>query len=181
MAINPIHLAGEVITKLNAIEWDSGNDFFPPTSFQISNINSGTGATNVIPEVAEMVFNFRFSTETTAEIIQERVEATIQSVLAESGATYQSQWRLSGNPFLTSEGQLVSACQQAIHDVLQIQTELSTGGGTSDGRFIATTGAQVVEFGPVNASIHQINEHIEIASLEKLSQSYHAILRNLLT
>lgn len=180
LALNPIHIAGEVVSRLTAIEWDSGNDYFPPTSFQLSNINSGTGATNVIPEDAHLVFNFRFSTETTAEDIQQRVEETIQNVIKDTDARCDFNWRLSGNPFITGEGELVSACQHAIKSTLGIDTELSTGGGTSDGRFIAPTGAQVVELGPINASIHQINEHILIEDIEKLSKTYENVLSNLL-
>ena len=180
LALNPIHIAGDVIAQLTAIEWDSGNDYFPPTSFQISNINSGTGATNVIPEDAHLIFNFRFSTETTAEKIQQHVEATIQGIIQDSDAHCDFNWRLSGNPFITGEGELVSACQQAIQSTLGITTKLSTGGGTSDGRFIAPTGAQVVELGPINASIHQINEHVLIEDIEKLSEAYKEVMANLL-
>lgn len=180
LAINPIHIAGEVVSRLNAIEWDKGNDYFPPTSFQISNINSGTGATNVIPEDAKLIFNFRFSTETNAKTIETTVESIINETLANTGACHKSKWHLSGNPFITGEGNLVNACQTAIHSTLGITTELSTGGGTSDGRFIAPTGAQVVELGPINASIHQIDEHVNVADIEPLSQTYTAILKELL-
>lgn len=181
LALNPIHIAGEVVTQLTAIEWDSGNEYFPPTSFQISNINSGTGATNVIPEDAHLIFNFRFSTETTSEEIQQQVEATVNDIIKDSDARCEFNWRLSGNPFITGEGELVTACQKAIQSTLGIETILSTGGGTSDGRFIAPTGAQVVELGPINASIHQINENVLIEDLEKLSKTYQAVMSNLLT
>ncbi len=179
LAINPIHLAGDVITQLTALELDKGNEYFPPTSFQISNINSGTGATNVIPEDAELIFNFRFSTETTSEEIQQRVEEIVQQALESTDASYQFDWKLSGNPFITGEGDLVAACKSAIKSTLNIETELSTSGGTSDGRFIAPTGAQVVELGPINASIHQIDEHVLIEDIEKLADTYQAVLSNL--
>lgn len=181
LAINPIHITGQIITQLNDIEWDLGNDYFPPTSFQISNINSGTGATNVIPESAHLIFNFRFSTETNAEKIQHRVETTVQDIIKNTDAHCDYHWHLSGNPFITNKGELINACQTAIQSTLGIETKLSTGGGTSDGRFIAPTGAQLVEFGPINASIHQINEHVLIEDIEKLSHTYEKIMSLLLT
>ena len=180
LAINPIHYAGTLIDQLKQIEWDQGNDYFPPTSFQISNINSGTGATNVIPESAHLVFNLRFSTKTNEHEIRERVETAVNKVLANSDATYEIKWRLSGNPFITEKGALVDACTAAIKSELGIDTELSTSGGTSDGRFIAPTGAQVVEFGPINATIHQTNENVSIKALDDLSRCYHKVLDNLL-
>lgn len=180
LAVNPIHYIGKVIDRLTGIEWDQGNEYFPATSLQISNINSGTGATNVIPGTAKMVFNLRFSTETTDQHIRNTVESLLSELLDDSPVEYATDWRLSGQPFLTPQGKLVAACQQAIQSELGISTELSTGGGTSDGRFIAPTGAEVVELGPVNASIHQINEHIAIDALEPLSNTYRTLLKNLL-
>ena len=176
LAVNPIHRFAPALQELAAIEWDRGNEFFPPTSFQVSNINAGTGATNVIPGELEVVFNLRFSTEITAEQIQQRIEA----VLERHELDYSLDWQISGHPFLTAEGELVSATQAAIKEICGIDTELSTAGGTSDGRFIAPTGAQVVELGPVNASIHKVNENVDIIELERLSQIYRSILEKLL-
>ena len=153
LANNPIHALTQILAELSAIEWDQGNDHFPATTFQVSNINSGTGAENVIPGQAEAAFNLRFSTEITADEIKQKIAAVIAKYEIESDLV----WRLSGNPFLTAEGRLVEACQQAIQSVTGRETELSTGGGTSDGRFIAPTGAEVVELGVINASIHQID------------------------
>jgi succinyl-diaminopimelate desuccinylase len=175
-ARNPIHLAMAALAELSAQQWDNGNAFFPATSFQISNINSGTGATNVIPGELEALFNFRFSTELTEVQLRERTEAILQK----HGLDYTIEWSLSGAPFLTPEGDLVRATQTAIREVAGIATELSTAGGTSDGRFIAPTGAQVVELGPVNATIHKVDEHVVAADLDKLSQMYEVILRELL-
>ena len=177
LARNPIHEAAPALTRLAAEHWDDGNDFFPPTSFQISNINGGTGATNVIPGEVEVVFNFRFSTESTAEGLQARAEA----ILNEFNLDYEIQWNLSGQPFLTAKGELVEATVAAIKAVTGQDTELSTAGGTSDGRFIAPTGAQVVELGPVNATIHKVNEHVKAADLDTLSDMYQGILDHLLT
>ncbi len=177
LAANPIHLFAPALNELVAIEWDQGNDFFPPTSFQISNINAGTGATNVIPGELEVVFNLRFSTEITDQEIRRRVEA----VLDKHQLRYDLQWNLSGQPFLTAEGELVDATQAAIEEICGVKTELSTAGGTSDGRFIAPTGAQVVELGPVNESIHKIDENTDIVELERLTQIYLRILEKLLT
>jgi succinyl-diaminopimelate desuccinylase len=180
LAVNPIHYAGTIIDQLKQIEWDQGNEYFPPTSFQISNVKSGDGTTNVIPESAHLIFNLRFSTETNEHEIRERVEQTVKDVLADSDASYDIKWRLSGNPFITEKGVLVNACTAAIKSELGIDTELSTSGGTSDGRFIAPTGAQVVEFGPTNATIHQTNENVDIKALDDLSRCYSKILDNLL-
>ena len=177
LAANPIHLFAPALNELVAIEWDQGNDFFPPTSFQISNINAGTGATNVIPGELEVVFNLRFSTEITDAEIRRRVEA----VLDKHQLQYELQWNLSGQPFLTAEGELVDATQAAIEEICGVKTELSTAGGTSDGRFIAPTGAQVVELGPVNESIHKIDENTDIVELDRLTQIYLRILEKLLT
>jgi len=168
------------LSELTAAEWDTGNDYFPATSLQISNINSGTGATNVIPETLEAVFNFRFSTETTEEELKEKTHAIFDKYFAGSKANYDIRWKLSGNPFLTPEGKLVSACQNAIKSVTGTDTTLSTSGGTSDGRFIAPTGAQVVELGVRNATIHQVDEKVEVDDLGRLAQIYEGILKNLL-
>ena len=177
LADNPIHRAAPVLAELAAIEWDRGNNFFPPTTFQISNISAGTGAENVIPGNIELLFNLRFSTESTAAALKARIVA----ILDGHGLNYDIQWRLSGQPFLTPAGELVEAASHAIQAAAGIATELSTSGGTSDGRFIAPTGAQVVELGPVNATIHQTNECVNIAELDKLSAIYEEILKQLLT
>ncbi len=176
LANNPIHLAAPMLAELTTMEWDKGNDFFPPTSFQVSNLNSGTGATNVIPGDLTMVFNFRFSTEITPEEIQQRVEA----MLGKHGFDYEINWALSGLPFLTAEGSLVESAVSAIKKVTGTDTELSTSGGTSDGRFIAPTGAQVLELGPTNATIHQINECVGIDELDTLEKIYYELLVGLL-
>lgn len=177
LADNPVHRALPALTELAAIEWDRGNEHFPPTSFQISNIHAGTGAENVIPGELEVMFNLRFSTEQTDEGIRNRVHA----VLDAHGLDYELSWRLSGHPFLTAEGELVEAASAAIREVTGHDTQLSTAGGTSDGRFIAPTGAQVVELGPLNASIHKIDEHVRVEDLDALSAIYTGILRRLLT
>lgn len=177
LADNPIHHFANALNELCTEVWDTGNAFFPPTSFQISNIHAGTGANNVIPGELDVVFNLRFSTEITAEQIQQRVE----NILNKHKLKYQLTWTLSGQPFLTAAGELVDAARTAIHSVCGLDTELSTAGGTSDGRFIAPTGAQVVELGPVNASIHQIDENIDIQQLDQLSDIYQQILTLLLT
>ncbi len=176
LADNPIHRAAPAITDLSNEIWDHGNDFFPATSFQISNLNSGTGANNVIPADINIVFNFRFSTEVTAEQLKSRTHA----ILDKHNLKYTLDWSLSGQPFLTAEGELVAAAQEAIRETVNIETELSTSGGTSDGRFIAPTGAQVLELGVLNATIHQINEHVDVASLEPLTDIYQSILTKLL-
>lgn len=176
LARNPIHAVAPALAELARIEWDRGNEHFPPTGFQISNINGGTGAENVIPGSVEVLFNFRFSTEQTAEGLQARVE----DVLRRHDLDYELAWRLSGDPFLTPAGQLVDAARVAIREVTGVEAQLSTGGGTSDGRFIAPTGAQVLEVGPVNRTIHKIDECIAVADLEALTDIYERILRNLL-
>ena len=180
LASNPIHAAMSALAELTNATWDTGNDYFPATSLQISNINSGTGATNVIPETLDAVFNFRFSTETTEDELREKTHAIFDKHFKDSKASYMIHWKLSGQPFLTPEGKLVSACQQAIKAVTDIDATLSTSGGTSDGRFIAPTGAQVVELGVRNATIHQVDEKVEIDDLGKLAQIYEGILENLL-
>lgn len=176
LAKNPIHLVAPALAEMAAEQWDEGNEFFPATSFQISNINGGTGATNVIPGEVEIVFNFRFSTELTEDELKRRTHA----IMDKYGFDYQIKWKLSGHPFLTDRGSLVDAAVAAIKEVADIDTELSTSGGTSDGRFIAPTGAQVVELGPINATIHQVNEHISVADLDTLSAIYERILEKLL-
>lgn len=176
LADNPIHRLSGVLTDLVAEQWDQGNKNFPPTTFQISNIHAGTGAINVIPGHLDVMFNFRYSTEVTHDKIKERVNA----LLDHHNLQYDLEWTLSGEPFLTAQGELVAACQSAIKEITGIDTELSTSGGTSDGRFIAPTGAQVVELGPVNATIHKINEHVNLKDLELLSNIYLNILERLL-
>lgn len=176
LAKNPIHLFADAMQALCNEVWDNGNDFFPPTSFQISNINGGTGASNVIPGDLNVQFNLRFSTEITDQAIRSRIE----DILDEHQLDYTLDWALSGQPFLTPGGKLVEAAKQAIKSVCDIDAELSTAGGTSDGRFIAPTGAQVVELGPVNDSIHKIDENINITELERLTEIYTDILQRLL-
>ncbi|AHK16164.1 MULTISPECIES: succinyl-diaminopimelate desuccinylase [Thalassolituus] len=176
LAKNPIHVAAPALAELAAEKWDNGNDFFPATSFQISNINGGTGATNVIPGELEVVFNFRFSTELTADILKERTEA----ILDKHGLDYEIQWNLSGQPFLTAAGALVEASVDAIRAITGRETELSTAGGTSDGRFIAPTGAQVLELGPCNDTIHKVDECIKAEDLNVLTDIYERLLENLL-
>lgn len=173
---NPIHEFAPALAELAQTEWDRGNDFFPPTSFQVSNINAGTGATNVVPGEVEVKFNFRFSTEVTDTELRNRVEA----ILLKHGVEYDIEWALSGQPFLTAAGDLVDAARSAIRDITGRETELSTSGGTSDGRFIAPTGAQVVELGPVNATIHKIDECVKATDLDALSSIYEAMLIKLL-
>ncbi len=176
LAKNPIHLAAPALDELATTTWDHGNDYFPATSFQISNINGGTGATNVIPGDLEVIANFRFSTELNAETIQRRV----LEILDKHGLDYEIRWNLSGLPFLTEPGELVNATQASITEVAGIETQLSTAGGTSDGRFIAPTGSQVVELGPVNATIHQVNERVLASELEELTEIYQKIMQKLL-
>jgi len=177
LADNPIHNVAPALAELAAEHWDKGNEFFPATSFQISNINSGTGATNVIPGHATVVFNFRFSTELTETILRERTE----NILKKHNLNYDIEWTLSGQPFLTPRGDLVNATLAAIKTATGLDAELSTSGGTSDGRFIAPTGAQVVELGPINATIHKVNEHISADDLNKLTVIYELTLENLLS
>jgi len=176
IADNPIHKISPALVDLTKECWDEGNESFPATSFQISNIQSGTGATNVIPGEAKIVFNFRFSTEITDTEIKARTEA----ILKRHNLSYTISWVLSGNPFLTSEGLLVESTAKSILEISGIKTQLSTAGGTSDGRFIAPYGTQVVELGPVNATIHKVDEHTSIKGLECLSQIYQGVLEKLL-
>jgi succinyl-diaminopimelate desuccinylase len=176
LASNPFHAAAPALAALCSEVWDQGNALFPPTTFQIANLNMGTGADNVIPGRLVAQFNLRFGTELTADIIDRRVRA----ILDQGGFRYDLDWKLSGNPFLTPAGSLVAATRDAIREHQGIETELSTTGGTSDGRFIAPTGAQVVEFGPLNGSIHQVDECVSVADLDALSEIYQGILRRLL-
>ena len=177
LARNPIHLAAPALAELAAEVWDAGNEYFPPTSWQMSNIKAGTGATNVIPGTLEVMFNFRFATVHTADALKARVHA----VLDRHGLDYDLAWTLGGKPFLTPRGTLVAALEGAIRDTLAITPELSTTGGTSDGRFIAEICPQVAEFGPVNATIHKLNECIAVDAIEPLSAIYRRTLENLLT
>ena len=176
LADNPMHKAFDVLRQLCALEWDQGNDFFDPTQLQFSNIQSGTGATNVIPGELTAIFNLRFSTEITADGIKEKC----QKVLDGSGVDYEIDWQLSGNPFLTEPGELVQAAIKSISDITGVTTKLSTGGGTSDGRFIAQMGGQIIELGVINESIHQRNEHVLISDIPKLAAIYEGILTYLL-
>ena len=176
LARNPIHLAAPALAELAAEHWDEGNAFFPPTSFQISNLNSGTGATNVVPGELTALFNFRFSTESTVEGLQARVAA----ILDRHQLQWTIEWALSGLPFLTEPGELLDAVSSSIQAVTGRQTQASTSGGTSDGRFIATLGTQVVELGPVNATIHQVNERILASDLDVLTEIYYQTLVRLL-
>jgi succinyl-diaminopimelate desuccinylase len=176
LANNPIHNFAPALKELTEEVWDQGNHNFPPTSLQVSNIHSGTGAENIIPGNVEVQFNLRFSTELDEHIIKKRTHA----ILDKHGFSYDMQWRLSGNPFLTKRGELIEAAHAAIKTITGYETKDDTGGGTSDGRFIAPTGAQVIELGPLNESIHKINEHIDLNDLEVLSAIYEQLLINLL-
>ncbi|GAB1112823.1 MAG: succinyl-diaminopimelate desuccinylase [Shewanella algae] len=176
LADNPVHKASPALAELAAMQWDKGNEFFPPTSFQIANINGGTGASNVIPGELKVMFNFRYSTEVTAEELIKRVE----NILDAHGLNYELGWIFNGLPFLTGDGPLLEATRQAIKEVTGSDTDPQTSGGTSDGRFIAPTGAQVIELGPVNATIHKVNECVKVADLELLAQCYQRILEKLL-
>ncbi|NPA71608.1 MAG: succinyl-diaminopimelate desuccinylase [Gammaproteobacteria bacterium] len=176
LAENPIHNFAPALEQLIQVQWDHGNEYFPPTSFQISNINGGTGATNVIPGTVKVMFNFRFSTEHTPESLQESVHAILDS----HGLDYELDWNLSGLPFITpADGPLIQAVKHASNAILGYEPELSTAGGTSDGRFIATTGAQVIELGPINATIHKIDEQVSVSDLNKLTDVYYQLLINL--
>ncbi|MFY8104425.1 MAG: succinyl-diaminopimelate desuccinylase [Ramlibacter sp.] len=175
LARNPIHQALRALEGLVATEWDQGNAYFQPTSFQISNIHGGTGAGNVIPGEVVIDFNFRFSTECTAEGLQQQVA----DILAHNHLEYHLTWTVGGQPFITPPGELVDAIRQAIADETGVQTELSTTGGTSDGRFISRICPQVIEFGPVNASIHKIDEHVTLADIEPLKNIYRRTLERL--
>lgn len=176
LAENPNHLMTSVLKDLCQQQWDNGNEYFPATSFQISNIHSGSRVTNVIPGEVEIMFNFRYSTETTKEALQKKVN----DILDSRKLNYSIDWSHSGFPFLTPKGELVSACVDAIEKIKSIKPKLSTSGGTSDGRFIAQEGTQVVELGPINATIHQINESVLVQDLDDLTKIYSQILTNLL-
>ncbi len=176
LARNPVHEFGAALAELAATEWDRGNEFFPPTTWQVSNINAGTGAGNVIPGELHVKFNFRFSTASTLESLQTRMVG----ILDRHGLKYDLDWRYDGRPFLTRPGDLVDAVKRAIRTVTGVETTISTTGGTSDGRFIADICAQVIEFGPPNATIHKVNECIAVADIEPLSRIYEQVLRNLL-
>jgi len=176
MARNPIHEVAAAIAELAGTEWDRGNEYFPPTTWQISNFNAGTGANNVIPGSARVQFNFRFSTASTVESLQTRVHG----ILDKHDVHYDLEWRQDGRPFLTARGDLVDVVTQAIKEVTGVDTELSTTGGTSDGRFIADICPQVIEFGPTNATIHKVNECLPVAEIEPLQQVYRRVLELLL-
>jgi succinyl-diaminopimelate desuccinylase len=175
LADNPVHKAAAALAELAAEQWDNGNAYFPATSFQIANIHAGTGASNVIPGELKVMFNFRYSTQSSAEQLQQRVVA----LLDKHGLNYALDWTLNGLPFLTDSGSLVAATVKAIYQVQGFETRLETSGGTSDGRFIAPTGAQVVELGPCNATIHKINECVSVTDLEQLAKMYEAVLEQL--
>ena len=176
LADNPVHRVMPALTELCELEWDRGNEFFPATSFQISNIQAGTGVHNVIPGQVEVNFNLRYSTE----LDHQKIIDITETILKNHDLDYSIDWQHSGYPFLTAEGALVEAAKQSIKSVTGLDTELSTAGGTSDGRFVAPTGAQVLELGPVNASIHKINEHVRVSDLDHLSEIYQGILAKLL-
>lgn len=176
LADNPVHRAMPALAELAATTWDNGNAYFPPTSFQIANLHAGTGASNVIPGEFHVQFNFRFSTELTADDIKRKVH----SVLDAHGLDYDLKWTFSGHPFLTDHGTLLDAVVAAIEEVNHSKPKLLTTGGTSDGRFIARTGAQVIELGPVNATIHKVNECVKVADLEKLTDMYQKVLEKAL-
>jgi succinyl-diaminopimelate desuccinylase len=175
LAKNPVHLLAPALAELVVMHWDSGNEFFQPTSWQVSNVHAGTGAGNVIPGELVLDFNFRFSTESTADSLKARLEA----VLKKHALDYELDWTLGGEPFLTTPGALVAAVQASIQAETGITTELSTTGGTSDGRFIAKICPQLIEFGPINASIHKIDEHVLVSSLDPLKNIYKGVLERL--
>ena len=175
LAINPVHTFAPALVGLTQEVWDEGNEYFPATSFQVSNIQAGTGATNVIAGSLNVKFNFRFSTEVTADELKQRVHA----ILDQHGLKYDLLWSLSGQPFLTGAGRLTEVAQAAIHAENGVQAELSTTGGTSDGRFIKAIARELIELGPINASIHQIDEHVNVADIEPLSHIYQRILQQL--
>ena len=173
---NPIHMVAPAIKDMVETTWDEGNEYFPPTSWQISNMNGGTGATNVVPGEVEILFNFRFSTASTAENLKERVHA----ILDKHALTYDLEWEYSGKPYLTPQGNLVTAISASIQQAYGVTPELSTSGGTSDGRFIADICPQVIEFGPLNATIHKLNECVAVADIEPLKETYALTLEKLL-
>ncbi len=181
LANNAIHLAAPIVNELIQLEWDKGNENFPPTSFQISNLNSGTGASNVVPGQVDIQFNLRFSPEITVSDIKHKVEACCQRWQDTLAFEFQIDWALSGLPFQTHYGELIRAVESAVKEITGQKPELSTSGGTSDGRFIAPSGAQVIELGPLNETIHQVNECVNIKDLDTLSRVYERVLENLLT
>ena len=176
LARNPIHQFAPALAELSATVWDNGNEYFPPTTWQISNFNAGTGATNVIPGTLNLKFNFRFSTASTADGLKQHVE----DLLKRHGLEYSIEWTLGAKPFITPDGPLADAARQAIKTVTGLDTELSTTGGTSDARFIADIAEQIIELGPVNASIHMIDEHIDVDALPQLANIYQQIFVQLL-
>lgn len=173
---NPIHVLSPILSKITAEKWDEGNEYFPPTSFQISNLNSGTGVENVVPGQLELIFNLRFSSELTPEEIKRR----ITYIVDQNSDNYELSWQVSGLPFITEKGTLTTAVEHALLDVTGSKPILSTGGGTSDGRFIAPSGAQLIELGPINESIHKVNECVSVDDLDILSLTYSKILENIL-
>ena len=175
LARNPVHSAAPFLAELSETHWDHGNDDFPPTSFQVSNINAGTGAGNVIPGHCEICFNFRYSTELTAE----QLIAKVEDALERHSIDYEINWTFNGQPFLTAPGDLRQAAVKAVQSISGSEPVCSTAGGTSDGRFIAPTGAQVIELGPINASIHKVDEHVNVADLDSLQKMYCAVLKEL--
>lgn len=175
LALNPIHSALPALAELSRTQWDNGNERFPPTSFQISNIHAGVGANNVIPDSMVIDFNLRYSTELIAEEIKSRVEA----ILSKDGFDYETNWHLSGEPFLTSQSELIDAVAESVKGITGLDPERSTSGGTSDGRFISPAGTQVVELGPCHATIHKINERIRTSDIDLLTDIYEATLHNL--
>lgn len=177
MVKNPIHMAAPALAELSQEVWDHGNEYFPPTSFQLSNINSGTGATNVVPGELHAIFNLRYSTEINDDIIMDRVNA----ILGKYNLDYEIKWTFNGKPFITGEGKLLNSIVAAIEETNGVKCQPSTAGGTSDGRFIAPTGAQVVELGPTNATIHKVNESVKCEHLESLVEMYYLTLKKLLT
>jgi succinyl-diaminopimelate desuccinylase len=179
LAKNPIHLLSPALAELVGVTWDNGNDFFPPTTWQVSNIHGGTGASNVIPGAVVVDFNFRFSTESTPEGLQQRLTAVLQRHGLQPGSDYDLGWTVGGLPFLTRPGPLVNAVRDAIRAETGLETELSTTGGTSDGRFIAQVCPEVIEVGPPNATIHKINECVAVADIEPLKNIYRRLLENL--
>lgn len=176
LAENPVHTALGFLSELTTYQWDNGNEFFPPTSLQVANIKAGTGSNNVIPGELYVQFNLRYCTEVTDELIKNKVA----EMLAKHGLKHRISWNLSGKPFLAGNGELVKAAVQAVENVTKITPRLDTGGGTSDGRFIALMGAEVVEFGPLNATIHKVNECVAVDDLNKCGEVYYQILKNLL-
>jgi succinyl-diaminopimelate desuccinylase len=179
LAKNPIHMVAPALAELAATVWDQGNAFFPPTSWQVSNIHGGTGASNVIPGTVVIDFNFRFCTESTPEGLQQRVSDILTRHGLQPGADFDLAWTVGGRPFLTTPGTLVDAVRAAIRDETGIETELSTTGGTSDGRFIAQVCPQVIELGPPNATIHKVDEHVAVADIEPLKNIYRRTLEQL--